>query len=49
MHGVVVRELAKLTYFAHVEEARLHTLFGVIVHWQGIVKVNTQVLYSSYV
>jgi len=33
--------------FAHVKESRSHRLFGVIVHRQGIVKVNTRVLYSS--
>ena len=35
MNGVVVKEPAKLMYSAHVEEARSHTLFGVIVHCQG--------------
>jgi len=36
-------------YSAYVKETRSHTLFGIIVHRQGIVKINTQVLYGIVV
>jgi len=46
MHSVLIKEPAKLTNSAQEEETRSHTLFGVIVHCQSVVEVNTQVLNS---
>ena len=48
MHGVVIRELAKLMYFAHVKETRSHTLFGVIVHCQRVNDMKCAVTLSSW-